>query len=164
MRSKIDEAKLDTARFTCGLQNLLKRGQKQKVMAYSLYGLDQRYYEKLKTISRQIKYFYPDWVMRVYHDDSIDQNIACEMQCSMHDSNVDFCNVNQLYMSKDDYLAEKPFDVGYLHGMMWRWLPFGDDFVDVFSSRDADSLITNREVDVVKVWLKSGLYGHLMRG
>ena len=47
--------------------------------------------------------------------------------------------------------------------MKWRWLPIGDSFVDAFSSRDSDSFILQREVDSVKLWLKSDKVGHIMR-
>lgn len=36
--------------------------------------------------------------------------------------------------------------------------------VDVFSSRDTDSYILQRELDSVNVWLSSDKPGHIMRG
>ena len=48
--------------------------------------------------------------------------------------------------------------------MKWRWLPIGDSFVDIFSSRDSDSYFLQREVDSVNVWLSSNKPGHIMRG
>ena len=48
--------------------------------------------------------------------------------------------------------------------MEWRWFPIGDIFVQVFSSRDSDSKIIQRELDSVDVWLKSNKSGHIMRG
>ena len=47
---------------------------------------------------------------------------------------------------------------------MWRWFPIGDSFVDVFSSRDTDSYIIQREIDSVNAWLESDKVGHIMRG
>ena len=38
-----------------------------------------------------------------------------------------------------------------------------DDFVDVFSSRDSDSNIIQREKDSVGEWLKSNNLFHIMR-
>jgi hypothetical protein len=52
----------------------------------------------------------------------------------------------------------------YMNSMKWRWFPINDPFVDAFMSRDADSLIIQREVDSVKVWLESDKVGHIMRG
>jgi hypothetical protein len=164
IKSNLDQVELSKSRFTCGLYNLLKRGPNQKVVAYSLYGSHLRFYKKLKVISQQIKQFYPDWIVRIYYDNSIDIQLACKEQCLTYDSNIDFCDINQLHMSVEDYLSERSFDGDYLHAMQWRWLPFGDDFVDVFSSRDMDSFVIDREVEAVDAWLQSGLYGHLMRG
>jgi hypothetical protein len=52
----------------------------------------------------------------------------------------------------------------HMHSMKWRWLPINDPFVDAIMSRDADSLILQREVDSVSVWLDSDRVGHIMRG
>ena len=38
-----------------------------------------------------------------------------------------------------------------------------DDFVDIFSSRDTDSTLIQREIDSVDVWLKSYNLFHIMR-
>ena len=51
-----------------------------------------------------------------------------------------------------------------MHAMMWRWLPIADLFVDIFSSRDIDSVLLQREVDSVNTWLNSTKVGHMMRG
>ena len=51
-----------------------------------------------------------------------------------------------------------------MHSMKWRWLPIGDSFVDIFMSRDTDSLILQREVDAVNSWLnRSTSLVHIMR-
>ncbi|RMZ93791.1 hypothetical protein BpHYR1_019801, partial [Brachionus plicatilis] len=54
-------------------------------------------------------------------------------------------------------------NLNYVHSMMWRFLPIGDTFVDMFMSRDLDSQILQREVDSVQEWLKSDNIGHIMR-
>jgi hypothetical protein len=48
--------------------------------------------------------------------------------------------------------------------MTWRYLPLGDSFVDFLSSRDIDSLLIQREIDSVNVWLESNTVFHAMRG
>ena len=92
--------------------------------------------------------------------------------------NVDFCNIEMDVKLKPEMviLNEKDFEkinfnlsfsqlnLSYVHAMMWRFLPIGDSFVDVFSSRDTDSHLLQREVDSVNVWLKSNTIGHIMRG
>jgi hypothetical protein len=54
-------------------------------------------------------------------------------------------------------------DFSYVHGMMWRWFPIGDDFVDYFCSRDTDSTIIEREIDSIHVWLNDSKLFHIMR-
>jgi len=51
-----------------------------------------------------------------------------------------------------------------MNAMKWRWFPINDRFVDAFMSRDSESLIIQREVDSVNVWLQSDKVGHIMRG
>jgi hypothetical protein len=162
--SVFNENELKNSRFTCGLYNVLRRGRNQRVLAYSLYGRKSRYYEKLVNISKQIKQFYPNSLMRIYHDNSINKSLMCEIECIEQMDIVDFCNINEMFMRFGDLTANKSFNGEYLHGMKWRFFPFGDDFVDTFSSRDTDSFILQREVDAVNEWLQSGLFAHLMRG
>ncbi|RXG53589.1 hypothetical protein Avbf_06061 [Armadillidium vulgare] len=49
------------------------------------------------------------------------------------------------------------------NGMFWRFLPLGDPTVDVFLSRDTDSVIQRREFDAVSEWLKTNKTFHVMR-
>ena len=154
---------------TCSLFNNLRRGRNQKVIGYSLYGKNKFYYAKLKNITRQAKLMYPDWVIRVYYDDSIDASIICEVECQKDNlgnfllDNSDFCNINDLSLKLYDQNRNK-LNAVYIHAMMWRWFPIGDSFVDIFSSRDTDSNIIQREKDSVSAWLDSDKVGHIMRG
>jgi hypothetical protein len=150
------------------MYNVLRRGKHQKVIGYSLYGKNKFYYDKLKNLTKQINQFYPGWIMRVYYDDSIDQSIICEIECARKSDepnaelidNVDFCNVNRLRLKLNE---DVEVNANYTHKMKWRWFPIGDSFVDIFSSRDSDSFILQREVDSVNVWLNSDKVGHIMR-
>jgi hypothetical protein len=114
-------------------------------------------------IANQIKRFYPDWTMRIYHDQTIKPSLKCELECleeadnSLLD-NVDFCDIDRIgYWNKT-------LSVRDMHKMIWRFLPIGESFVDAIMSRDADSNIIQREVDSVKVWFSSPKVGHIMRG
>lgn len=150
--------------LNCNLYNSINRGPGTKVISFSLYGNNSFYSKLLKNLVEQIKYKYPSWIMRIYHDDSIDKNLKCEMECLWNEKEmsyfniVDFCNVKQIPDGVDQ------IDLSYMHAMSWRWLPIGDHFVDFWSSRDTDSQIFQREIDSVNVWLNSNNYFHLMRG
>jgi hypothetical protein len=164
----LTKEEFENAIITCDMYNVLRRGKNQKVIGYSLYGKNRFYYDKLKDLTRQINQMYPGWIMRVYYDDSIDESIICDIECARKSDapnaelidNTDFCNVNTLrlkFNKKDELNAD------YMHKMKWRWFPIGDSFVDVFSSRDTDSFILQREIDSVNVWLSSKKLGHIMR-
>ena len=46
---------------------------------------------------------------------------------------------------------------------MWRFTVLGDPTVDIFVSRDVDSLVNEREVEVVNEWLESPFAFHSAR-
>jgi len=160
-----DISKLNEMNLTCNLYNVLRRGKNQKVIGYSLYGKNEKYYINLKNITQQVKKLYPGWTIRIYHDNSIKKSIICEIECLKEPDNsltdiVDFCHINKLPQS---FFGNKKWSASYIHSMAWRWLPLGDSFVNVFASRDLDSIIIQREVDSVNVWLNSKKPGHIMR-
>jgi len=155
--------------FTCDMYNVLKRGKNQKVISYSLFGTGRNYYDKLKKLTKQVKKFFPDWNIRVYYDNSIDKSIICEVECEKDElgkllDNTDFCYVNKINLKLNSSEKSSILNGGYLDGTKWRWFPLGDSFVDVFSSRDIDSYVIQREFDSVSAWLKSEKHGHIMRG
>lgn len=151
--------------FTCNMYNSLRRGPKQKIISYSLYGKNKFYYRYLQELINIIKIKYPEWIVKIYHDSSIDKSIICELECAKTNNNdtyldiVDFCDIESI-----------PFDListwnaSYMHGMTWRWLPQGDSFIDYYASRDSDAYISQREIDSVNVWLNSNTIFHIMRG
>ena len=152
--------------FTCNLFNSLKRGKNLKIISFSLYGNKSFYSRRLANLSKTIKSMYPGWIMRVYHDDTIDPKIKCEIECLKDETNnlidnTDFCNINKLPIKGS---FNKTWQANYMHKMKWRWFPIGDDFVNVFLSRDSDSPIIQREIDAVDAWLKTDMAAHIMRG
>lgn len=50
-----------------------------------------------------------------------------------------------------------------MFGMLWRFAPMVDPFVDEFHSRDLDAKMLQREVDAVLEWKNSNLTFHVMR-
>ena len=152
--------------LTCDLYNSFRRGNNTKVIGYSLYGRNPTYSNLLPVISKSLKAIYPDWLMRVYYDNSINPDLKCKLECLKDDKgqlidNIDFCNVNKLPMTGSLY---KTWDAKAIHAMEWRWFPIGDTFVNSFMSRDTDSTLIQREIDSVNVWLASNKSAHIMRG
>jgi hypothetical protein len=138
----------------------MRRGNHQKVIGYSIYGKDPLYYKYLELIARTAKKYYPDWTIRFYHDDSINKSIICELECLKNkDSyldNVDFCNVNEIPLVN--------WDANFIIQRFWRWFAIGDEFIDVFLSRDSDFCIVEREQAAVHDWLNRNTIFHIMRG
>jgi len=152
-------------KIMCNKLSWLRRGNNQKIVSYSLYGKNPIYLSQLASLVRAIKKFYPDWLIRIYHDDTILKSIKCEIECLTDETgkiidNSDFCDINKLPL----FLSNEHTWSILIHKAMWRFLPIGDSFVDVFISRDSDSSIIQREIDSVNIWLKSNKTGHIMRG
>lgn len=153
---EISEAELDTSVLTCDNFSSIKRGRSQKVISYSLFGRNLKYYEHLDKIIQQAKAYFPDWIIRIYHDSSIKEEIICKYECETNKHGrefIDFCNVESLSVN-----------ISHLNFYYWRLLPVGDDFVDLFISRDTDSWIIEREYYAVSEWLVSDTLFHVMRG
>ncbi len=151
------------------------RGMHQKIITYTLYGnvhnasVAKRYYSLLRNISLTAERDYPGWVVRIYHNirdrggpEREAHNQLCDVYCRFH--NVDLCSVPLLIQSIGN--ATTPIDPALLQGLnpkMFRYLVMLDPNVDVFISRDVDSIIWRREVDAVDEWLRSNYTFHAMR-
>ena len=158
--------KFESMVFTCDMYNVLRRGPNSKILSYSLYGKNRFYYDLIFSLAELVKKHYPEWIVRIHYDESIDKSIVCEIECLKHKNNfnlfldnVDFCNIEKLPQD-----TAKTWNAHYMHGMTWRWLPIGDGFVDFVGSRDTDAWIAQRELDSVNVWMNANTVFHVMRG
>jgi len=118
-------------KLTCNKFASLRHGIKQKIVSFSLYGKNPFYSSKLINLTRLIKKYYPNWLMRIYHDDTILESIKCNIECLNDENNKfidnsDFCNINKLPISLQN---EKTWSISTIHKMMWRWLPIGKIFL-----------------------------------
>lgn len=152
------------------------------MISFSLFGRERLYYDHLDENVFRAASLLPDWVIRVYHDGSIDKTVICEKQClveqqqQQHDDkassssssskiqpryyhNIDFCDVEKIPNG-----LHNTWNAVYMIPMSWRWLPIGDDFVDTFISRDTDSCINRREQAAIDEWMNSTTLFHIMRG
>ena len=46
-----------------------------KIISYSLYGNNFRYTEPLILNAKNLSNFYPEWIIRVYHDDTVSNDV-----------------------------------------------------------------------------------------
>ena len=156
--------------FTCDVYNTFKRSggnnSGTNVIAFSLYGSDPKYSKDLKLLAKAVKKLYPGWLMRVYHDRTVNTETKCQLECLKADDtdeylgNVDLCDITAIPHND----LSSSWNASFMHAMNWRFLPVGDSFVEAFMSRDTDSMITQRERSSVNVWLGSSQPGHIMRG
>lgn len=94
---------------------------------------------------------YPGYTIRLYTDIPKDP-LFCRLYCENPD--LFWCDIREV-----------PSNVTKMYFTTWRFLPLGDPTVDLFLSRDVDSILTEREAAVVKDWLElpERLPIHLMR-
>lgn len=158
---KLALEELEHANMGCNPFHVLRRGKHQKVISYTIRSADKESILHLKRLVRSAKIYYPDWVIRVYHDGCLDRAIICELECLLDEQqrpydNIDFCSVQ--------LMPYEAMNVTHLPYAFWKWLPMGDLFVDTFLSRDVQACIGNREARVVNEWLDTKFLFHTIRG
>jgi hypothetical protein len=119
-----------------------------KLISYSLFGTNQRYITPLIINAKTVKDYYPNWIIRVYHDDTVNT----ETLSVLTSLNVDLVDTNDSYVKKYN-LAPK----------FWRFLPILENNIDVIIFRDSDSVFSKREEELVKIWLNSEFDFHIIR-
>lgn len=116
-----------------------------KVISYCLYGNKDLYclgmLENIDIINEK----YKDWKIYIYYN-NIPENILNSIQSKE--------NTYLFYCEHKGYNWE---------GMFWRFYPIEDNNVDYFLSRDADSRITDREMNLVNEWINSDKAFHIIR-
>ena len=131
--------------LTCELYKALKRGQHQKVLSFSVNRSNQKYFNEFLKNIKSIQEVYPGWIIRVYHDNLIDQETVCQFECA--NSLIDFCRVNQL-----PNLIVNTVNRRHMLSDVWKWLPLGDDFVDAFIVKNIQSFLFVDEKNSVNEW------------
>tara|TARA_R100001082_G_scaffold86120_1_gene52707 strand:- start:9345 stop:10034 length:690 start_codon:yes stop_codon:yes gene_type:complete len=113
------------------------------LISFSLYGDDPRYTENCIKNKPLADKYYPGWVLRFYHDDTVPSqtlSILQEQKCELVD------------MTESD-----------IHGVLWRCLAVDDENYDAVIVRDVDSRLNYRESQAVKEWLNNEETLHSMR-
>lgn len=138
----------------------ISRGLHQRIISISMYISKEQSRFSLNAsmnylyqLMDDVKSKYPEWILRIYHDESIPKDLICLIECIY--PSVDFCNASAL--------GNLGRISSYIPAKIWRFLPIGDPLVDIIASRDLDSPISQREVDAVNEWLLSGKAWHIMR-
>ena len=117
------------------------------VIAYSLWGNAPRYQVPLLENTRILPHLFPEWTIRVYHDQTIDPAYLDELAARGADLRA----------------MTSPTDTPAHRGLLWRFAVASDPSVSRFLVRDADSLLTVKERVAVDDWLRSDFHFHAMR-
>jgi len=114
----------------------------KKIISFSLWGRDPKYWKGAIENIRLAREIYPGWVCRFYVDAGADARLV------------------DLIRGEDcEIVPEVPLQS--FSGLFWRF--YAADDADVMLSRDADSRISEREALAVRQWLDSGRQFHIMR-
>jgi len=116
----------------------------KKIISYSIWGSDPKYFKNIIPNIKLAKELYPGWICRFYYDNTVPSDII------------------QQIIQEGGEVSLQPKSDGF-YGMFWRFYPMDDDSVERFIVRDADSLLSEREADAIKEWTESGLPFHTMR-
>ena len=119
-----------------------------KIISYSLYGNNARYTEPLILNAKNVSGFYPGWVIRVYHDDTVSNDVLTILK----NYNVQLVDVRNVEIQFALFAPK-----------FWRFLPIFEEDINVIIFRDADSIFTIREAKLVNDWLKSNQDFHIIR-
>jgi len=161
----LEQGEPELGETTCS-RDSWKRGSHQKVLSFAFYvngpksavGPRKKYFDGVvNNLHLMQKLYSENWVMRLYTDMSPTDPLMedlCSIACS--DDRFDICPVSVLPMPA---LA----NATKMFPMNWRFFPTMDPQVDLFGSRDLDSLVTEREAAAVAEWESSSTGLHSMR-
>ena len=114
-----------------------------KVVSFSLWGNNPKYTIGAVKNSLLKKRFFPEWEMRVYHDNSVPSYILEELESN---------NVTLVKRNNQNH-----------SNAMWRFSPASEKNVECMISRDCDSRLFERDIVAVEEWLASGKNFHIIR-
>jgi len=119
-------------------------GRFKKVISYSLYGSNPKYFLGAIDNIKIAKVIYPDWQVKIYVGSSITSEQRKEL------------------VRSGAILVYMPFREN-ASAMLWRLHAFLDSDADIVLIRDCDSRLGLRESWAVQQWIKSGQSLHIMR-
>lgn len=118
---------------------------KKKIISFSLYGNNPRYFARITDVLSSYQTLLPEWKCRIYAAADLDPAIIAQLVSKN-------CEV---------YLMEKGgIDARYMN---WRFLVIDDKDGEAFLIRDIDSFCSVREKEMIGQWLNSHKRYHIIR-
>ncbi len=117
----------------------------RNVIAFSLFGAQERYCQGALDNAAIARHLYPDWRCRFYCNDTVPASVQAGLLAS---------GADVIMMPSTQRLFE---------GLFWRFHAANDPAVERYLIRDCDSLLNLRERRAVAAWIDSGKHFHVMR-
>jgi hypothetical protein len=114
------------------------------VISFSLFGADQKYRRRLKSVISSIRHFLPGWKVVVYSGKSVPESLLLDLASS-------------------GILVVRVDGEEDLSATAWRFRATLIPGVTAVLFRDTDSVISAREAREVKLWLDSESEVHVIR-
>lgn len=124
---------------------LASQGERQSVIAFSLWGKAPRYLRGALDNVLAAAYLYPGWRVRFY----VDESVPAELLDCLREHGAE--------------VMMQPAGQSLRERLCWRFLVANDPGIGRFLIRDADSVLNARERVAVDAWLASGHWFHIMR-
>ena len=121
----------------------------KKIISFSLWGDDPKYIIGATENIRLQKQLFPDWICRFYYHESVNHRFISEL---FHEGAEIVIKTEEPFIKHMD-----------APGMFWRFEVLKDKDVEKFMVRDCDGILSQREVNCVKDWEKSGKEFHIIR-
>ncbi|MBK8913168.1 MAG: hypothetical protein IPM64_00970 [Phycisphaerales bacterium] len=119
-----------------------------RVISYALFGSEPFYRRHLPALVRAHLTLFPDWQLRIMHDDALDAGDYGAALRAMHEEGL---------LRLERVTGEQP---PLTLGMLWRMKPCWEPGVRFNLCRDVDSLPTPRERRAVETFIRSGAAVH----
>ncbi len=115
-----------------------------KIISYCIFGEEQFYRRGLTKNIKLAAELFPEWICRIYAESTLDKNYLSSLERE----------------NTEIIIKEKPtLPLDALH---WRWLPMEEGHEAVII-RDVDTRLFQRDVNLVRDWLKNGKQYHVCR-
>jgi hypothetical protein len=119
----------------------------RNIIAYTLWGNQPRYQVPLLENAKIRPHLFPEWTIRVYHDQTVDTGYLAQLAA----------------LGVQLWPMRLPAGVPAHRALLWRFEVIADPDVLRFLVRDADSLLTVKERVAIDAWLQSDFHFHAMR-
>ena len=115
-----------------------------KIVSFSLYGDNPKYFVGAIENARTIQQSMPGWTARFYCGVSISKTLIEELEQLGAQTRI----------QASDW---------HPNGMFWRYMPIGESRITHIAFRDTDSRLSERDLESINKWLESMKWAHIIR-